>query len=131
MSQGHVDSVRGVYDGWERGEFTAGESLLDEEVTLAIDPDIPDGGDYAGTDGVRNYMKAFLEPWESLAIAGESFEAVGDRVLVAVRQTGIGRGSGVAAEMHYFQVWTFQGGKVIRLETILSEKRAREATGLA
>ena len=50
-------------------------------------------------------------------------------MLVAVRQDGIGQGSGVPVELHYFQLWTFSDGKAIRLEVIMSEERAREAFG--
>jgi ketosteroid isomerase-like protein len=49
---------------------------------------------------------------------------------VNVRQRGVGAGSGVSTEMHYFQLWTFRGGKVIRLEVIADEAEALEAVGL-
>jgi hypothetical protein len=52
-------------------------------------------------------------------------------VFVKVRQSGIGRGSGVPVETAYFQLWTFRGSRVIRLESILSEKQALEAVGLS
>jgi ketosteroid isomerase-like protein len=131
MSQENVETLRAVYASWERGDLAASLPLFDESLTLAVDPDIPDGGNYEGTDGVRSYMSRFLEPWASLSMAGESFEAVGDTVLVKVRQTGVGRGSGVPVELQYFQLWTFRGGKVIRLEVIMSEERALEAVGLS
>jgi ketosteroid isomerase-like protein len=130
MSQENVESLRAVYAKWEHGDFSASLPLFDEDLTLTIDPGIPDGGKYQGTDGVRDYMSRFLDPWESISIAGESFEAVGDTVLVKVRQTGIGRTSGVPVEHRYFQLWTFRGGKVIRLDVIMSETRALEAAGL-
>jgi len=130
MSREHVETLRAVYTRWERGDFSASMALFDENVTLAIDPDIPDGGNYEGTDGVRDYMSRLLDPWGSLSIAGESFEAVGDSVLVKVRQTGIGRVSGVPVELQYFQLWTFRGGKVIRLDVIMSEERALKAAAL-
>lgn len=131
MSEQNVKALRGVYAGWEHGDFAVSLPLLDENLTLTIDPDIPDGGAYEGTDGVRDYMSRFLEPWESLTIAAESFEAAGDTVLVKVRQAGIGRGSGAPVELEYFQLWTFRGAKVARLEVIMSEERAREALGPA
>jgi ketosteroid isomerase-like protein len=129
MSAENVETLRAVYAAYEQGDFSASLPLLDENLTLVIDPDIPDGGDYEGMDGVRRYMSTFLEPWESLTIAAESFEAAGNSVLVKVRQAGIGRGSGAPAELRYFQLWTFNEGKVVRLEVIMSEERAREAVG--
>ena len=129
MSRENVETLRAVYARWERGDLAASLPLLDENITLAIDPGIPDGGHYEGMDGVRDYMSRFLDPWEWLTIAGESFEAVGDAVLVKVRQTGIGRGSGARVENQYFQLWTFKSGKVVRFEVIMSETRALEAVG--
>jgi ketosteroid isomerase-like protein len=76
-------------------------------------------------------MSSFLEAWESLAIAAESLTEVGDTVLVKVRQTAIGKDSGAPAAFEYFQLWTFRGDRVIRLESVMHEARALEAVGLA
>jgi hypothetical protein len=56
---------------------------------------------------------------------------VGDRILVGVRQSGIGRTSGAAVQTRYFQLWTFRRGPVVRLEVIMSEQRGLEAVGLS
>ena len=77
------------------------------------------------------YMSHFLASWESLTISAESFRDTEDTVLVNVRQNGVGRGSGVPVELRYFQVWTFRGDKVVRLDVILSEQSAFEAAGLS
>ncbi len=127
----HVEMLRPVYARWERGDFTTSLQLFDEDVKLAIDPGIPDGGTYEGTEGVLKYTSLFLASWESLSIAAESFEAVGDTVVVKVRQNGIGRGSGAPVQLTYFQLWTFRDGKVARLDVIMSEERALEAAGLS
>ena len=126
MSQQNVEALRPVYAAWEQGDFTSSLPLFHETVTLAVDPDIPDGGTYEGMDGVLAYTSRFLEPWESLTISAESFEVAGERVLVKVHQAGIGTGSGAPVTIDYFQVWTFSGDRVVRLEVIMSEERARE-----
>ena len=131
MSQENVEALRAVYGDWERGDFTASLPLFDENVTLAIDSGIPDGGIYVGPDGVLKYTSRFLAPWESLTIAAESFRDTGDTVLVKVKQNGIGRSSHVPVELRYFQLWTFGGGRVVRLEVIMNEQTALEAVGLS
>jgi ketosteroid isomerase-like protein len=123
----NVDSLRAVYARWERGDLAASVALLDERVTLVVDPDIPDGGSYQGTEGVRGYMARFLEPWDSLAMAGESYREAGDSVLVKVRQTGTGKASGVPVELEYFHLWTFEEERVTRLEVIMDTERALSA----
>jgi hypothetical protein len=75
-------------------------------------------------------MTAYLKDWKSLTISAESFEQAGDRVLVRVRQAGIARDTGLPIGIDYFQVWTFRGEAVARIESMLSESRARRAAGL-
>jgi ketosteroid isomerase-like protein len=130
MSRENVEVVAEVYADWERGDFKTGTGLFDRHATLVIDSGIPDGGVFVGQEGIRTYMLRFLEAWESLTITANSLRPVGDSVLAEVRQLGHGQGSGVAVEHDYFQLWTFRGGRVVRLETILSESEALEAVGL-
>ncbi len=120
----NVDTLRTMYARWEQGDLAASVGLLDENVTLLVDPDVPDGGSYQGTEGVRDYMARFLEPWDSLTMAGESYRDAGDSVLVKVHQTGIGKASGVPVELDYFHLWTFEGDRVVRLEVIMDAERA-------
>jgi ketosteroid isomerase-like protein len=54
-----------------------------------------------------------------------------DTVLVSVRQSGVGRASGVPAELRYFTLWSFRGGKVIRIESFRQRSEALEAAGLS
>jgi ketosteroid isomerase-like protein len=130
MSQENVETLRRIYASWEAGDFTVGLSNFERNVTLVIDRATLDGGVFVGADGVRRYMTSFLQAWESLTISAESFKDVGDTVLVEVKQTGIGQDSRVPVDHNYFQLWTFRGGKVIRLETIMREAEALEAAGL-
>jgi ketosteroid isomerase-like protein len=131
MSQENVEAVTRIYSGWERGDFTVGVALFEQNAVLVIDPEIPEAGVYVGREGVRTYMKRFLSAWDSLTIAAESVTDVGDSVLVKVRQRGTGTGSGAPVNTDYFQLWTFRGGKVIRLESVLDEAEALEAVGLS
>jgi ketosteroid isomerase-like protein len=55
----------------------------------------------------------------------------GDSVVVAMLQRGVGGGSGVETELRYFHVWSFRGGKAIRLETFRERAEALEAVGIS
>lgn len=130
MSSENIETLARIYEGWEQGDLAVGVSLFEHNATLVIDPEIPDAGVYVGVDGIRGYTTRFLDAWESLTISAESLKDVGDTVLVEVKQTGVGRDSGAAVGFNYFQLWTFRGGKVIRLESILREENPLEAVGL-
>ena len=130
MARDHVEALRAVYDGWARGDFRAGQDLLDPNVVFSLRPEFPDAAVYHGAEGVRDYMRVFLSAWTDLTITAEEFIAAGDSVVVAVYQQGIGRESGTPVELRYFQVWTFRGHMAIRFESIRSRAEALEAVAL-
>lgn len=131
MTGERVEALRGVYRAWEQGDFAAWFGLLEENAILVVDPEIPEGGAYVGVEEISSYTRKFLEPWESMSMAAESFTGSGDSVLVAVKQTGTGQDSRVPVSMDYFHLWTFRGEKVIRIDSFLREEPAREAAGLS
>jgi ketosteroid isomerase-like protein len=115
----------GVYESWATGDFTVG--ALDPEAELVMRPEFPDAGTHRGVDGIAAYMRGFLEPWERITVAAEELIEVGDNVVVAVFQQGLGRGSGVTIDFRYFHVWSFRDGRAIRLEAVREREDALAA----
>ncbi len=130
MSEEKVAIVRRIYEEWGRGNFRAGTELFEPHTLLVLRPDFLDAGAYLGLDGIGRYMRAFLGAWEDLVIEAIEFIDAGDSIVVGVRQRGTGRGSGAPIEQTYFQLWTFRGGTVLRIENILRRGEALEAAGL-
>jgi ketosteroid isomerase-like protein len=131
MSEGHVQFLRRVYERWERGDFDAGAERYDAEIELVLRPEFPDPGTYRGREGIGRYMRdLFLADLEEATISGEEFLDAGDSVLVRVRQRATGPASGAPVEMRYFQVWTFRGDRVIRIESVRERADALEVAGL-
>jgi hypothetical protein len=62
--------------------------------------------------------------------SGEEFLDAGDSVVVRVNQQATGPGSGAEVAIRYYQVWTFRGSSVIRIESIREREEALEAVGL-
>jgi uncharacterized protein len=131
MSQENVESVRRMYEAWAVGDFGAGVHLLDHYVVLVIRQDFPEFGAFFGIDGVRNYMRRFLDQWERLTIQATDIRAVGDTLIASVVQHGRGRASGIEGDNRYFQLFTFRGGKIVRMESVMDELEALEAAGLS
>ena len=129
MPSENLERIARIYEAWARGDFSAEIGVFDPELTFVVDDEIPDAGTYEGLEGLRRYTRGFLDAWESLTIAAESLEEGGDAVLARVRQEGVGKDSGAAVTLNYFHVWTLRDGRVIRLESILREDRARAALG--
>jgi ketosteroid isomerase-like protein len=130
VSEENVERLRRVYKAWGRGDFTGTAGVLDEHVLLVMRPEFPDAGTYLGPEGIAEYTRGFLEPWSEITIRAEEIIPAGDSVVVGVLQRGEGDASGAVTEFRYFHLWTFRGGKAIRLETIRERDEALEAAGL-
>jgi ketosteroid isomerase-like protein len=135
MSEEKVEIVRRIYAEWGRGNFREGAELYDPHVLLVVRPEfgLASGeGAYCGRDEVARYMyEVFLPEWEGLVIAGDEFLDAGDSVVVGVDQRGTGRQSGARGQLRYFQVWTFRGTSVIRIESVMERADALEVAGLS
>jgi ketosteroid isomerase-like protein len=106
--------------------------ILDEEVRWDVAAlDVPDGGPtYHGPEGVRDFFRRWVGTFDEWGYeVGEVIDA-GDSVVVQVRQWGRGKGSGVAVDQRFWQVWTIHDGKVIRGTFHTEEAEALEAAGL-
>jgi ketosteroid isomerase-like protein len=131
MAEEHVDAVRKVYAGWSQGNFGASLDVADPLMLFVVRPEFPDAGTYLGLDRVKEYTRAFLEPWSRITIEAEEITPAGDSVVVAVLQRGVGNESGVTTELRYFHVWSFRGARAIRLENVRERSDAFEVAGLA
>jgi ketosteroid isomerase-like protein len=121
--------VSSIYDRWGQGDFGASLDLFDPHVVFIIPAGFPDTGTYVGGEEIVAYTRGFLEPWTRITIEAEELVPAGDTVLAAVVQRGVGDASGAATELRYFQLWSFRGEKVIRLENFRERDAALRAAG--
>ena len=130
MSRENVEIVRRIYDRWAVGDPRAGADDLDEHVVFVVRNDFPEFGVFHGPDGIGQYLRRLLEQWERITLEAEDLRAVGDTVLAGVVQHAKGRVSGIEGDDHFFMLFTFRGGKIVRIETVRHEADALEAAGL-
>ena len=132
MPEERVGIVREVYEGWAHGDFRRGTTLYDPHLVLVLQPPLPEAGPHYGREGIRRYMREdFLQDFPDATISGEEFLDAGDSVVVRVEQRATGPRSGAPVQMSYYQVWTFRGDSVIRIESIMERRDALQAVGLA
>src|SRR3954451_19879170 len=133
MSQENVEIVRRIYDARGRGNFQQGTELYDPNVLMVLRREFGlASGRYCGPEEIAEYMRnVFLAEWDGALIAGEEFLDAGDSVVVRVDQRAKGRQSGTPVHMRYFQVWSFRGRSVIRIESVIERADALEAAGLS
>jgi ketosteroid isomerase-like protein len=130
MAPENVEIVREIYDRWGRGDLRAGVDRYDANVVLALRPEFPDAGEYIGSGEIQKYMHNFLADLEDVTISGEDFLDAGDSVVVRVNQRATGPSSGATTAIRYYQVWSFRGKTVTRIESIRERADALAAAGL-
>jgi ketosteroid isomerase-like protein len=130
MSEENVEIVRRIFAAWDAGDFAA-PIPYDPHVLFMVSREYPEFGVFVGPEGVREYMRRFLAQWEQWTVEAQKLEAIGDTVLARTIQRGRFRATGIEAEMPGFLLFTFRGGKIIRMDTIMSESEARKAAGLS
>jgi len=131
MSQQNAEAVRRIFEAWARGDWSIGNDYLDEHAVCVVSSDFPAFGAYFGLDGIRDYWRDFVAQWERLTFEAERLQAVGDTVLALVVQHAKGKASGIEGDLSYFMLFTFRGGKIVRMESVMGEGEALEAVGLS
>ncbi len=126
-----MEIVRAVYERWGEGDFRAILDVADPLLLLVLGPGFPDSGTYLGIERLAEYTRGFLEPWTHITIEAEEITDTEGSVVVTVHQRGVGSESGAETEFRYFQVWSFRGRKVIRLENFRERAEALEAAGIS
>jgi ketosteroid isomerase-like protein len=90
-----------------------------------------EGRVFRGPQLFRDYFDTVDEAFDDMRVEVEEVTDVGeDRLVVVLRVSGRGKGSGVNVEQHNGQVWTFVDGKVARIDSYMDRTDAFEAVGL-
>ena len=129
MSRENVDVVQALVAAAGRGDWDVALRAYDPSVELDVSS-MPGGGVYSGHDGVRTFFRQWFGAWDQLRVTPEEFIDSGDQVVVILRISGVGKGSGVATSIRTADVMTVRGGKVIRHVGYLDPAEALEAVGL-
>src|SRR5436309_12740291 len=116
MSRENVELARRGYAAFAEGDVDAMAEFFHEDFVLYDSPLLPDQGVYRGFQGfVENYRKA-LESFEEFRSDPEEIIDVDDeRVVVAVRISGRGKGSHVVVDARVGHLWTVRDGRAVEL----------------
>jgi uncharacterized protein len=131
MSDQNVEVVQRIFDGWATGNFGAGLSDLDPDVVFVVRHPFPEAVETVGPNGIREYMRHFLDNWESYAVEARDLRARGDIVVADALQHGVGKASRIEMKQQFFMLFTFRGRKIVRIESILERDQALKAAGLS
>jgi ketosteroid isomerase-like protein len=126
----NVAVARRAYETFNTRDISGWLALHSPDAELHDLPNLPDAAVHRGHVELRMWAEAVLETAEDIRFDPQRFIEAGESVLVPVRASGTGRGSGVPGEMSFFHVFEFGDGKVRRLWSYESENEALVAVGL-
>jgi ketosteroid isomerase-like protein len=115
MSQENVEIVRRVWAAVERQDTEAMFAFYDPDIVWQDHTGALELQDhsYHGHEGVRQFWREWLEPFETFEAHSEAFIDAGDNVVVSFRLSGRGQGKRSA-------------GGVAPLECVHNPKRPRD-----
>ena len=119
LSERNVALLREAYEaiGEDGLEGSAAWDLIDDDILIRDRPEAPDPQTYRGREGARKALAVSDESFESFAMVPVEMIPVGDRcVVVVLRMSGRGRGSGVPVEETIAHLWTVRDGKAVALQ---------------
>jgi ketosteroid isomerase-like protein len=126
----NVEAIRSGYDAVNRGDQEAFFQFLDPAIEWKAPDRTPFAGTYHGHEAVREFLDSYLEAFDDLHLEPEEFFDADDRIVVFVRESARGKGSGVEVQIRVGHLWTMREGKAVGFEYFPEREKALDAAGL-
>ncbi len=122
-----VDQLKGSYAALNRRDIDGTMAVLDEHATWVEHSDLPEAGSYRGRDTIRHFLEQFLDSWDDFEQHIEEVHAEEDCVLLFIRLTASGRGSGIDVQSRYAHLWEMREGRGVRVDAYYDRDSALAA----
>src|SRR5438874_8541754 len=114
MSQGNVEIVARMYDGFGRAGPEGMFEFMDPDINYRAIEGAPDDiGVFTGYDAQRRYLGEWVEMFDNLGVETEALIDAGDLVVVHLHVTARMKGTNTPVDMRLGIVWTLRDGKVV------------------
>jgi ketosteroid isomerase-like protein len=132
MSQENVELVRLAVDATNGRDLATLDAIWSEEAEFHSTFAASEGRVFrGGRQGIRDYFDTLGDVFDDMQIEIEEITDVSeDRLVVELRVSGRGKGSGVNVEQRNGQVWTIVDSKVARIDSYMNSTDAFDAAGL-
>jgi ketosteroid isomerase-like protein len=142
MSQENVEMVRGLWEPFTRVDCTAidwhdeairamAERFWSPEIELQWSRTGPETRAYRGRDGVIEAFREWVAPFSEYYVEPLDFIEQEGRVIVPMRQWGIGTTSGVPVEIEVTWVYEVRDNQVSRVDEYDTLEEAVAATDVS
>jgi ketosteroid isomerase-like protein len=111
MSQENVAVVRQMYDAFHSGDAECAVDHFAPDVTVDA-PDHPDAQAGRGREALVRIIGSWVAAFDEWNEEIEEIRDLGDHVLVAAKQRGRGKGTGIETELRYALLYEVEDGKI-------------------
>jgi ketosteroid isomerase-like protein len=130
MSQENVEIVRQSFEACNRHDADAAVSAYHPDVEFRFVDTLDRQPVLRGRQAVREAFLNIWSDWQETFSDPKQFFDLGDQILVEDVDTRVGR-DGIRIDDAGGQVWTLEGGVVVRIEGFETWQEALEAVGLS
>jgi ketosteroid isomerase-like protein len=123
----NAEYVRGFVEAWNRRDLQGYLDDMEPEFEWVPAREHPGSKNNRGPEETAAYLSDWLSTMPDLQIEAEELVEQGDRVLLVLRMSGTGSGSGALTEVRMATITTFRDGKSLRTEEFLDPDDARRA----
>lgn len=131
MSEENVEHIRRGCEAFARRDWDATKEMYDPAIEWVETPSLgPDAATYVGPAQVRAATESWMGMWSDYDIEFRRFADAGDEVVVLARERGTIAASGAVVERELGQIFTWQGGRVVRVRLFGSWAEALAEAGV-
>lgn len=107
-----MDVVRASFEAWKQGDFEKSLSYYDDDATWQTGS--VDSAVHCGPSGVARAVEEWVGAFAGYWLEADELIDAGDRVVLLVREGGVGKASGVPVEEEAAMVFTVTDGLITR-----------------
>lgn len=124
----HVEFLRQGYQALQEGDLETFKALSRERLGPEFEFHLVwDGRVLRGYEGTLEWLADTSETWKDYSQDVEQIIDLGQQVVVVLRISARGGGSGVPVEQELAVVWTFAGDRAVRARSFTSAGAALES----
>ena len=124
MTEAELETIRASYGALNRGDMQAALDALHRDAVWRESPELPGGDSFEGRGAIEDFLAGYLEQWDVFHQRVESTVQRGNRVLVNIHLTAIGRESGAEVSARYAHVWTLRDGLGAEVDAFYDPEKA-------
>lgn len=129
MREEDLEALRLGYAAWNRGDVAAVLDLVHPDIEWSPGADSPEAGASTGRNRFEAFIRSWSESFDELRLEPEGMTVAGDSVIVVLRQSGRGRGSGVELDVRIAHVWRIRDGMAVEWSSYRNRDEALSAIG--